>query len=131
MADNRPKTPPAAQVQYRADLQSVLELDEQTLQPGMHYRFVQDHPLRVARHRMKGYVPVTKEEGVRTLVDTGDSPDGIVRVGDTILMKCDKSSVAARRKEQTDRSEARLNSYRVKAKEQINRAGLTFIEDKE
>lgn len=89
----------SARVTPRLDPENEGILDRETLDPSMHYRFVQERPQRVARLRARGYRPVSvSEDGVRTLLQEGETADDRIRDGDTILMCCPKEKFKENRK---------------------------------
>lgn len=109
----------------------ALRLDESTTDKSMVYRFVSERPQRVARHRMKGYVPVEQGEVqlmVPELLD--DRGDGLVRVGDTILMKCRKEVVEHRQGQIGQLRDARLKQPKKRVKRHRNRKrGIEIIDE--
>lgn len=102
-----------AEVQSRAELPEGMEgiVDRDTLNTEeYHYRFVQDRPQNMARKRSKGYVPViAEEEGVKTLTEEV-SADGMIRDGDSILMRVPLDRFKKRRKQLADFTESRLTA---------------------
>lgn len=117
MADGKRKIDPGFTVDNRGAMDELLSLDPETMDPNKHYRFVKDTPLRVSRHRLRGYNPVSSDEGVTTNVDPTPAEDGLIRVGDVILMACARSTREARAEATHELGERRLNSYRKAKKE--------------
>ena len=112
-----------AEVKSRAALPEGMEgiVDLDTLNTDeYHYRFVQDRPQNMARKRSKGYKPVLAEqEGVRTLNEEV-SADGLIRDGDSVLMKVPKERFLAGRRKirkfSEDRLSAPVQNFKTKAK---------------
>jgi len=116
----------------RRDVESMLELDPETLNPNMNYRFVKDEPLNISRKRMKGYRPVLKEDnGVKTLVEADDQGDGLIRVGDTILMACPKGAFKRRQKEARVRAAGKLRIPKKKVKDLAKANKVRIIQNEE
>lgn len=122
---------PQVSVREDRDVQSMLDLEPDSMDPNFVYKFVKDSPIRIARHKMRGYRPVTQDEGVKTLVDCDSTVDGAIRVGDTILMKCPRERVEARQKKLVDLANARLGLPQRKVEENAKRFGVRVIHDKE
>jgi len=115
-----------------ADIQTLQQLDESTLDPEMHYRWVHESPLRVARHRMKGYQPVMRDSGVNTLAGyLDDSADGIIRLGDTILMACPNGTFLARKKEQRKTAASRLSAPAKQFRKHAKKARVRTLREEE
>ena len=118
-----------ASVTFRGLDESVQGIvDTETLDTeNYHYRFIQDRPQNIARKRSLGYVNVlAEEEGVQTL--TGEvSADGLIRDGDSILMRVPKERIQARRKRTKQFADLRLanvdQQFKKKAKEAKVQAG--------
>lgn len=116
----------AAEVNSRAELPEEMEgiVDLDTLNTAeYHYRFVQDRPQNMARKRSKGYKPVlAAEEGVETL--TGEvSADGLIRDGDSVLMKVPRARFEAGRKKIQVFTESRLTAPVQNFKKKTRGAG--------
>lgn len=101
------------------ELPSIVDLESLNTEE-FHYRFIQDRPQNVARKRSMGYIPVLAEEdGVQTI--TGEvSADGLIRDGDSILMKVPRERYEQRRKKSKQLTDSRLatvdQSFKKKAK---------------
>lgn len=118
-------------VDERRDLESMLTLDPSTVDPNKRYKFVREDRLRVARHKMRGYKFTHLEEGgVRPLVDFDNAGDGLIRVGDMILMEIDRTVAERRQKANEDLATARLGDPRKKLKDKAAERGVRIIEDK-
>lgn len=120
---NNPELP-KVEVTNRAygDIASLQQLDESTLDPNKHYRWVRADPLRIGRARMKGYTIVEKDTGVMTMAQYIDpTTDGSIRIMDTILMACDQQEWL-RRKDGRTGTEHRFSEKRLTApKKQFKR----------
>lgn len=121
----------AEMLDERRDVETMLDLDPDTTDSEMQYRFVHDDRMNVSRKRMRGYRPVTKEDGVRTLVEVDDSADGLIRVGDTILMMCPKDKYKRRKKAQREFSEGRLGTPKTRVKDLARDSKVKVIENEE
>lgn len=107
-------------------------LKEDTLDPKLHYRFVQQRPTQVSRYKLKGYRVVRpSEDGVETLYDQEDKPaEDIIKHGDRVLMAIPKPKyhqLAARVKE---RAISRLQTNEEKFRSTAKRRGVK-IHDKD
>lgn len=99
MAKGTGSSDESARVTPRLDPEIEGIVDKTTLDPSMHYRFAQERPQRIARLRSRGYRPVSvSADGVKTLLEDGESADDRIRDGDTILMCCPKEIWKERRK---------------------------------
>lgn len=121
MADAEKGSNESARVTPRLDPEIVGILDSETLDPDMHYRFAQDRPQRVARLRAKGYRLVSvAQDGVKTLLEDGESADDRIRDGDTVLMCCLKEKFKEGRRKIAKVSRGRLSTpvanFRKKAR---------------
>ena len=115
--------------QERRDIEQLTALDPETLDGEYHYRWVMNHPHRIARHKLKGYTLVSQEEGVKTLSDIlDDDGSGRVTLGDLVLMKCPKERYIARRKSNRRFSEARMAAPKQQFKNRAKKRGSKTIE---
>lgn len=83
-----------------SDPQEELALDEDTLDPNMHYYWGHMRGNRQATLRRRGYRPVLRsKDGVRTMLDDEgkETADDLIRDGDLILM-CAPKEVSENRK---------------------------------
>ena len=116
----------AASVQSRSALPEELEgiVDVNTLDTkNYHYRFIQERPQNMARKKAKGYVPVLAEdEGVELLAGEV-SPDGVIRDGDSVLMRVPKDRFRQRRKQIAKFTEDRLTAPVQRFKQKTKKAG--------
>lgn len=113
----------------------MLDLDQSTLQPGFHYRWVRcradEHGSTIIKRKLQGYKPVTTEEGVVTLAEPDKRPDKVIGIGDMILMKCPAHLVETRRLERRQLNEARMNATTAVTKQAAKEKGVRVIEDSE
>jgi hypothetical protein len=105
-------------------------LDQETLDPKFHYRFIQERPTSVARAKLKGYrVVKTDEDKVKTVYDQEDeTPQNIIKHGDRILMKVPKAKHKSNRKEVSDQANQRLLSANQKVRQKAREMGLQLHE---
>lgn len=115
------------EVEGLEDAQDVLSLDETTLDPELHYRFC--HPRNLARRRAQGYEPVLRDSGVRLLNDFDDkeTPDGLIRVGNLMLMACPKERFKARRRQVEELTRSRLKSSEQSFEAKARKRGVESI----
>lgn len=106
------ETVKARAVYGRKNYNELLEIDEETLAPGVHPRWVSTNDKqRIARHRMLGYEFARVEHGIKTKAGiTDDAGDGTIKVGDAVLMICDKEKHYARMKENAELAESRITA---------------------
>lgn len=124
-----------AEVHERLDPQDALALDESTLDPNLHYRFV--HPRNMAKRKVQGYeVVLRSESGVRLMSDDPHlkakeetSADDLIRVGQTILMACEKKRFNERRRQNALLTQQRLGSSEVKFQQEARKRGVRSITD--
>lgn len=113
---------PEGSLEDLGDAQEMIGLEEDSLDPEMHYRFVSERQARQARHRALGYRPVSRsEDGVKLTTDSTDgAAEDLIRVGDTILMCTPKTKYEGRRNRIDSVARARLEApegqFRKKAK---------------
>lgn len=123
---------PRVEVRENRHVESLLQLDTQTTDPELHYRWVQDNPLKIARHKMRGYTMVSKESGVQTLARfTDEAGDTTIRIGDTILMSCPISEYNARKKSQRKFAAQRLAAPAKQFREQAKNRKAKIINEEE
>lgn len=114
---------PYVDVTMNLDAELAFMVDQSTLDPNRHYRFVQDRPTNVAKKKMRGYrVESRKDSKIRTLVELEQTADDTIRVADQILMSCPKEGYERRRQQLARLAAARLGSTTQRLKEQIARA---------
>jgi hypothetical protein len=128
MSDQLPKV----KVSEFRQVENLLQLDEETLDPELHYRWVTEHPLKIARARMKHYEFVHQDTGVKTLAGFIDSrEDGIIRIGDVILMACPKGEFVARKKGQRKFAENRLSAPASQFRKQAKKRRVRILREEE
>lgn len=103
-------------------------LDPATIDPTLHYRWVQNRPANIAKKKMRGYRIVSRsKDKVRPLVDFGESVDDSFRFGDLILMVTTmdnyRSRVTAKRRMITERLDSTKQRLAEKV-EQLKSQGL-------
>lgn len=118
------------------ELWAEQDIDPDSLDPNFHYRVISDRPARIARARTQGYTPakyVRRLSDKQELIVPGNGSeegaeesdavgaDGLIRLGDGILMACPKQVFEERERKQTNMKRARLaapeGSFRKRAKE--------------
>jgi hypothetical protein len=127
-------TAPAVEVHHRKREDArILDLIEETKEPGYHYRWVRsrqdENHLAVSRAKLKGYTPVHTKEGVKTVVAPDTRPDGIIAIGDCILMKCKVDRHQARVREKRIHREQLLASATADTEKMAKEKGLELIKD--
>jgi hypothetical protein len=102
----------------RRHLSDSAVLDPDSLDPNLHYRFVQHRPTQVARAKMAGYRIVSPtDSGVKTIHDQEDGhPENVIKHGDRVLMATPKAKHKQNRDDLRRLTNQRLesNSQRVK-----------------
>jgi hypothetical protein len=113
-----------ASVQSRADPQSNLLLDDDTLDPKLEYRWVLNTPSQLARRSGQGYRLVSREDdGVKTLVPAEKAADDYIYNGDSVLMCCAKGTVRERRERNTRLASDRLETPVSQFKKEHQQSG--------
>lgn len=124
MSEDSREIPPQVEISdERRDVQNLLEIDEETKDPELSYKWVNSDKLRVARHRMRGYRPVEKGQ-VELLAETDDAADGTIRVGDLILMAAPKQRVEKRKAEMEALATGRLAMPKKKVENEAKKYGV-------
>ena len=118
-------------VEERRDVQLSHILDESTLDPRMHYRFIQVRSKRVSQAKRMGYVTVDRDEhGVRTLAgDDQDDGSGAIVDGDTVLMMIPKDRHERRRRDSQRKRISRLRSADRRFRQLAEESGIRVAED--
>lgn len=113
---------PQVSVGYeQQDVQSLLQVDLNSLDKRFKYRWVNVAPIKVSRARQKGYEFVDpSDKSLRNIVgDALDtSEDGRVRVMDVVLMRVPKGRYAANREKVKDRTKTRLGAPKRRFKKE-------------
>lgn len=127
---------PRASVEGLQPTDELLVLDTSSLDKTKHYRFAQERPGNLARMAAKGYEFVSPaEHGVRLASESllaelsVSSAEDRIRVGDTVLMMCDKSKFNERRRQKAGLAQARLSTEKVFQNEARRRGVRTVIDD--
>lgn len=97
---------------YAAEDDSLLQLDPETIDPEMKYRFVYNQDMRLARMKAKGYDFVDVSDGVklREALTGKVNGEGHILVGDSVLMRCPKRRYDRRRRGIRELTEARMGT---------------------
>jgi len=113
------KLPVNVEVEDRRHPSESAVLDESTLDPSLYYRFVQARPERISRAKLNGFKTVKPEEtGERTLFEQDDdTPEGVLKHGDRILMAMPKAKATERAKKNTALADMRLRSHDQRVRE--------------
>lgn len=115
---------PQVDVGYeKSDVQSMLEVDLNSLDKRFKYRWVNVAPIKVSRARAKGYEFVDpSDKSLRNAVgDALDaSEDGRVRVMDVVLMRVPVARHKANRTRVRERTKTRLGAPKRKFKRDAN-----------
>lgn len=131
-AAGQPSTSPVVSSEHRKrgdpNMLEILNPD-----PAFHYRWVRsrkdENHLAVSRAKLKGYQPVKDNEGVRTVVEPDKRPDGILGIGDLILMKVKKEHHAERVVQKRKRHEQMLASTSAETEEMAKQKGVVTVPD--
>lgn len=114
------------------DVQSLLELDQATLDPTRHYRWIRESPLKVGKAKMRGYEVVHQDDGVQTLAGfLDDAGDGIMRIGDVILMSCPLKGYRTRKRAQQKFANARLAAPAKQFKKNARRRQVRILREED
>lgn len=130
----QPQTAPVVSVRARnRDDARILDLLEETKEPGYHYRWVRsrkdENHLAVSRAKLKGYVLCTAKDGVKTVVEPDYRPDGTIAVGDLVLMKCKVADHEGRVRQRRIHNEQLLASATADTEQMARDKGLELIRD--
>ncbi len=124
--------PPRAEVYSREDPQDAMALEPSTIDVNKHYRFC--HPRNLARRKSQGYeVVLRSESGVRLLNedDSVTTADDLVRVGDLVLMACEKKRFNQRRQQIAKLARDRLGSSEQNFEARARKRGVRPLTDDE
>lgn len=100
-----------AEVTSMEDPQDLFQLDSETLDPSLHYRFC--HSRNHAKRRAQGYELVLRSESGIKLLNEDErvkSTDDLIRIGNLFLMACQKEKFQQRRQKVDQISRDRLKS---------------------
>lgn len=113
---------------------NILDLDQSSLDPAKHYRWVRcrkdEYMQSVQKHKLRGY-QLEKKGGVKTVVEPDDRPDGIIAIGDLVLMSCPKERHEERRREIHQRTETMLASTSATTEQMAKEKGIEIIKDRD
>lgn len=133
---NAPPKPPEVDVMQgmnaRDYMPDLLSLDMTTIDPSLHYRWVQNSKMRIARHRLLGYRTVLRKSGVKLSSDVDDDQgDDTIIVGDMILMACDKNKFDRRKRGEEMQATTRLSSVKGKFKKKARNKvrGVDYLDE--
>lgn len=121
-----------AEVRDLSDVDAMLTLDPDTLDPEKHYRFCQERRENVARRTAQGYEPVLRSvHGVKMLAEyetaAATTADDLIRVGDSFLMQCDKTRFKERRNRIGKLAAERLDGSEKSFKDRARRKGVETV----
>lgn len=120
-----------ASVEDRSDIDMMLMLDPDTLDSEKHYRFCQMRAENQARRQVQGYEPVLRSvHGVRLLSEyegQAASADDLIRIGDCILMQCDKKLFKQRRARIGQLAAERITGAEKAFKDRATRRGAKTV----
>lgn len=133
MSDEREKQKlPEVHTSEIRDVNSLLELNPETLDPTKHYRWVRESPLKIGKAKMRGYEVVHQDDGVQTLAGfIDDAGDGIMRIGDVILMSCPLPGYRARKRAQLKFANARLAAPAKQFKKNARRRRVRILKEED
>lgn len=128
---------PSVEVRERKrDDAQILDIDPETADPNLHYRWVRLDPNNrsINRHKRLGYqIEYRKGKGgrpgVRTLAEPDSRADGAICIGDLILMSCPKYLAEQRQETRRRRDEARLQSTSAQTEQMAKEKGVRIIKD--
>lgn len=111
-----------------------LDLDESTLDPTRNYRWVRcrsdEHMLSIVRTKLLGYtVETLREGGPQPRAQFDQRPDGVIAIGDLILMSCPLDKFHQRQREQEGKTEALFASVSAQTEEMAKEKGISVIKD--
>ena len=114
----------------------LLDLNPKSLDNNRHYRWVRsrgdENHMAVTKHKLRGYrVEKTNQEGgaPRTLAETDKRPDGVISIGDLILMSCPVDQHKSRQDQKRQRREAILQSTAAETKQMARDKGVVLMEE--
>lgn len=110
-----------------------LLLDESSLDPNRHYRWVRldENSTAVARRRRQGYRVERrhKQGGPKTLAEPDSRADDAIVIGDLILMSCPKAVAEQRREDTRRRTEQLKASTTAETERAAKEKGIQVIKD--
>jgi hypothetical protein len=110
---------------------SFLELDEETMDPTRHYRWVRRgaNDSSIVRHKQLGYELEERGGEVRTKATPDNAGDTTIVIGDVVLMSCPVEVYDARVKKQFARREEILASTSAETERRAKEKGIKLIQD--
>ena len=112
---------------------AFLELDDESLDPSRHYRWVRadKNNSSVVRHRLLGYELETTGGTVRTTATPDSRGDSAIAIGDVVLMSCPVESFEKRQLESFRRREEILVSTSAETEKRAKEKGIVLIHDED
>lgn len=126
-----PNVPPIGVKDRKHEDATFLELEDDTMDPERHYRWVRadSNNSSVVRHKVLGYQLETKEGEVKTKATPDDRGDSAIAIGDLVLMSCPKEVYEDRQRRNFSRREEILASTAAETKQRAKEKGIKLIED--
>lgn len=116
-------------VQDRTDPEMALVLDPASLDPNLHYRFVQDRPTNLAKMKARGYRYVSRtKDKVKTLVELEQTADDTIRHADMVLMYTSKEAYHKRQRNKASLVRDRLEATHESFKEKVAQAQAAGVD---
>lgn len=91
------------------DFTTMLDIDPETRDPEMHYRWAKDSRDDIRRHQLAGYHIVQGDEA-RPIAGSDDTDDGSQRIGDSVLMAMPEVDYQRRAQKDADLQNARMSA---------------------
>jgi len=115
-----------------ADFDEILKLQQDKMDKRFEYRWCLDDKKNMVKRNADGYVKVFLSEETKWKDDPrANTVDGLVRVGDLILMKCPKEKVAERRRARIAKADPG-NAYaavKEEFRQAATKAGVATVEE--
>ncbi len=126
-----PRVPAVGVKDRKHEDATFLELEDETMDPEKHYRWVRAdaNNSSVVRHKVLGYELETKEGDVKTKATPDNRGDSAIAIGDLVLMSCPKDVFEARQKRNFARREEILASTTAETERRAKEKGITLIHD--
>lgn len=133
MADQPTSPVSESSVRTHKDSQ-MMDLVPETMDPNKHYRWVrsrgEEYHSAVTKAKMKGYTPVKQSKGgVQTVVQPDNRTDGVIAIGDCILMECPKALHLRRTNERFRHNESLLAAASAETEQMAKEKGIKVIKD--
>lgn len=132
-----PEQAPKILVKSRASKDpQLLDLDPKSLDPNRVYRWVRsrgdESHMSVTKHKLRGYtVEKSKEGGPKTVAEIEPRPDGVIAIGDLILMSVPAQLHASRQAQKRARRESILASTSAETEQMAKDKGVAIISDRD